>query len=71
MNGTQGVALLDASGRADRVAGCEDSRGEATCLMGQYVDGSGAFGALSEEIILTDSVERVFKIRFSNEHVLV
>ena len=49
----------------------ENGRWGAVGKMGQSGDWRGAFGTHSQEMILMDSVKRVFQIEFNNKPILV
>ena len=63
--------MLNASGRADRVARRENGRRGAVGKMGQSDDYRVALGTLSEEMISTGSAKCVFQTEFNNKPILV
>ena len=65
-----GIVLLDASSRADRVAGRVIAGVGAVGNMVQSVDRRGAFGTRFEEMISTDNAKRVFQIEFNHKPIL-
>ena len=62
---------MDASSRADLVAGRENGRGGAVGKMGQSGDGRSAFGTHSLDMISADSVNCAFQIELSNKSIMV